>query len=135
MNKNLIKLFLRLAIGAGFISAAVDRFGVWPEKYTFWGDMGTFAEYTQKLNPWFPEILINPVAWIVTILEILLGLFLIIGYKIKVTALFSGILLLIFALAMTFSTGIKSAFDASVFSASAAAFALATMKNKFLEIR
>jgi hypothetical protein len=35
---------------------------------------------------------------------------------------------------MTFSTGIKGAFDYSVFSASAGAFALGLMKNKFLEI-
>ncbi|MCJ7467052.1 MAG: hypothetical protein MUO53_10210 [Maribacter sp.] len=46
----------------------------------------------------------------------------------------SGILLLLFALSMTFSTGIKGAFDFSVFSASAGAFALSLMKEKYLEL-
>jgi hypothetical protein len=44
------------------------------------------------------------------------------------------LLLLVFALAITFATGIKGAFDYSVFSASAAAFALSLMKEKYLEV-
>jgi len=35
---------------------------------------------------------------------------------------------------MTFSTGIKGAFDFSVFSASAGAFALSLIKEKYLEL-
>jgi hypothetical protein len=35
---------------------------------------------------------------------------------------------------MTFSTGIKGPFDYSVFSASAAAFALSLLKEKYLEL-
>jgi hypothetical protein len=35
---------------------------------------------------------------------------------------------------MTFSIGMKSAFDYSVFSASAAAFALSLIKEKFFEL-
>lgn len=35
-----IKLFIRIGLAAGFISAAVDRFGIWPEKYTFLGNDG-----------------------------------------------------------------------------------------------
>ena len=46
----------------------------------------------------------------------------------------SGWLLLIFALAMTFTTGIKAPLDASVFAASAATFSLALIKEIFLEI-
>jgi hypothetical protein len=46
----------------------------------------------------------------------------------------SGFLLLLFALSITFSTGIKGAFDFSVFSASAGAFALSKMKEKYLEL-
>jgi len=42
--------------------------------------------------------------------------------------------MLFFALAITFSTGIKGAFDYSVFAASAGAFALSTMKEKYLEL-
>lgn len=46
----------------------------------------------------------------------------------------SGILLLIFALAISFSSGIKGAFDYSVFAASAGAFALSIMQHKYLEL-
>ncbi|WP_317043523.1 hypothetical protein [Flavobacterium pectinovorum] len=35
---------------------------------------------------------------------------------------------------MTFSTGIKGAFDYSVFTSAAAAFSLSLMKEKYLEI-
>ena len=59
------------------------------------------------------------------ILETLLGFTLIIGLQTRLAALASGILLLIFALAMTISMGIKSALNYSVFSASAGAFWLA----------
>jgi thiosulfate dehydrogenase (quinone) large subunit len=57
-----------------------------------------------------------------------------IGFKTELVAKLCGYLLLLFALAMAFSTGIKSAFDYSVFAALAAAFALSTMKEKYLEI-
>ena len=45
-----------------------------------------------------------------------------------------GFLSLIFDLSMTFSTGIKGAFDYSVFSASAGAFALSLIKVKYWEL-
>lgn len=72
--------------------------------------------------------------WASTILEIVLGVCLIIGFKTSLTAKLSGWLLLIFALAMTFSVGIKAPLDASVFAASAGAFGLSLIKERFLEI-
>ena len=57
-----------------------------------------------------------------------------IGFKTELFAKLSGFLLLLFALAMTFSSGIKGPLDFSVFSASAAAFALSLMKEKKLEL-
>ena len=70
-----------------------------------------------------------------TVLEIVFAICLLIGYRTEYFAKLSGYLLLIFALSMAFSTGIKGAFDYSVFSSSAAAFALSTMHAfKYLEI-
>ena len=69
-----------------------------------------------------------------TIAEIIFALVLLVGFKTELVARLSGLLLLLFALSMTFATGIKGAFDYSVFSASAAAFALSLMKEKFLEV-
>jgi hypothetical protein len=64
------------------------------------------------------------VAWTATLLEIALGILLIVGWRIRWVALASGVLLLLFALGMTVGTGVKTAFDASVFAASALGFLL-----------
>ena len=134
MKVKIIKLFLRLSIGVGFLSAVADRFGLWSKEVSAWGNWDNFLKYTQKINSLVPTSLIPFLAWASTLFEIVLGVFLIIGFKTSVTAKLSGWLLLIFALAMTFSVGIKSPLDASVFVASAAAFGLSLIKEKFLEI-
>lgn len=134
MKVKLIKLFLRVSIGVGFLSAVADRFGWWSKEVSAWGNWDNFLQYTQKLNPMIPPSLIPFLAWTSTILEIVLGCCLIIGFKTSFTAKLSGWLLLIFALAMTFTVGIKAPLDASVFAASAAAFGLSLIKEKFLEM-
>jgi len=130
----MIKLFLRLALGMGFLSAVADRFGFWSPEISAWGNWNNFLEYTELINPWFPENLISALGIIATGLEIVFSICLILGYKTELFAKLSGWLLLLFAISMWFSTGIKGALDYSVFTASAAAFALSTMKQKYLEI-
>lgn len=133
MYRKLVKLFLRLAIAGGFLSAVADRFGFWNYDI-YWGNWKSFVTYTQTLIPWFPHFWVQIAAIIATVAEIILAIFLLIGWKTELFAKLSGVLLLLFALAMSFSGGIKTAFDASVFAAAAAAFALGTMKVKFLEV-
>ena len=130
----IIKLFLRLSISLGFLSASADRFGMWPKESSTWGNWDGFLDYTQVLNPWFPNALIPIIGATATAAEIVFAFFLILGFKTELFAKLSAILLLIFALSMTFSIGIKSAFDYSVFTASAAAFALSLIKEKYLEL-
>jgi thiosulfate dehydrogenase (quinone) large subunit len=134
MNYKIIKLFLRLAISLGFLSAVADRFGIWSKQVSVWGNWKSFLDYTQLINPWFPESLISAIGIIATAAEIIFAVFLIIGFRTELFAKLSGFLLLIFALSITFSTGIKGAFDFSVFSASAGAFALSLLKEKYLEV-
>jgi len=134
MRKKVIKLFLRFAISAGFLSAVADRFGWWQDEVSAWGNWTKFLEYTQVINPWIPNSMIPVIGFIATAAEIIFALFLMIGFNTEFFAKLSGFLLLLFALAMTFSTGIKGALDFSVFSASAAAFALGLMKEKTLEL-
>jgi len=134
MSKKTIKLFLRFVIAMDFLSAVADRFGWWSQENSVWGNWNSFLEYTQSINPWLPGVAIPWVGVLATVVEIILALFLLIGFKTESAARLSGWLLLIFALAMSFSTGIKSALDFSVFSASTAAFALGTFKEKYLEI-
>ena len=134
MNKKLIKIFLRLAIALSFLSAVADRFGMWSQDISVWGNWNNFLEYTQIINPWLPNSMISIVGILATIAEIIFAICLLIGFKTELFAKLSGFLLLVFALSMTFSTGIKGAFDYSVFSAAAGAFALSLMKDKYLEL-
>lgn len=134
MSAKLIKLFLRLAIAAGFLSAVADRFGWWSKDVSAWGNWESFVTYTQTINPWMPDATIPTLAIIATIAEIVFALFLIVGFKTELFAKLSGFLLLLFGLSMSFSVGIKAPLDYSVFAASAGAFALSLMKEKFLEV-
>lgn len=113
MLKRLIKLYLRLAISMGFLSAVADRFGIWSKEVSVWGNWNNFLEYTKLINPWFPDSLIPLIGILATAAEIVLAFFLLIGFKTELFAKLSGVLLLIFAFAMTFSTGIKGAVIAS----------------------
>ena len=134
MKEGIIKLFLRLSISFSFLSAVADRLGLLDAKYSVWGTWDNFLDYTKLINPWFPDRFIGLVAMVATGCEIIFALCLIIGLRTALFAKLSGALLLTFALSMTLSTGIKGAFDYSVFTASAAAFALSILKTKFLEI-
>ena len=123
-----ITVFLRLALGTTFLAAVTDRFGLWGGPgglNVSWDDFAHFLQYTAQVNAFLPHTLIPPVAWLATILETLLGISLIVGLQTRLAALASGVLLLLFALAMTVSMGVKAPLNYSVFSASAGAFLLA----------
>jgi uncharacterized membrane protein YphA (DoxX/SURF4 family) len=122
--------FLRLALGATFLAAVADRFGLWGPAGTVnvaWGDFQRFTTYTAQLNPWAPTPIVPALAWTATVAELVLGVGLILGFFTRWSALLSGFLLLLFAFGMTVGTGLKSALNSSVFSAAAAAFALAAL--------
>lgn len=134
MNSHLIKVFLRLALGVAFLSAVADRFGLWPAAVSAWGNFDSFLAYTGSLAPWAPASLLSALGWGITVLEIILGLWLLLGFKTKFTAKVSGFLILSFGLSMAFTSGIKGPLDYSVFSAAAAAFALSLLPGSYLEI-
>ncbi|MFY0592468.1 DoxX family protein [Roseivirga sp.] len=130
----MIKLFIRLAISTSFLSAVADRFGLWPVEVSAWGNWGNFIAYTQQLNPIVPKSLTPALGGLVTAAEVIFAICLLLGFKTEYIARLSGILLSLFAFAMIASSGIKGVFDYSVLAASAAAFALSTMKEKYLEL-
>lgn len=119
--------FLCVALGTGFLSASADRFGMWPKEISTWGNWQSFVDYTKSLNPFVPDSLVPFLAYAATGLEIALGVLLLTNFKTKWVARASSALLLLFALSMTFSKSIKVPFDYSVFTASAAAFALSVI--------
>ena len=123
-------VFLRLALGVSLLSAVGDRFGLWGPPGTHrvaWGNFARFTEYTALLNPWAPSALVPVLAWTATAAELVFGLALIVGLYTEEVALAAGVLLLLFGFSMTIGTGLKSALDASVFSAAAGAFALSLL--------
>lgn len=130
----MVKLFLRIAIAAGFLSAVADRFGFWPKEVSAWGNWESFLAYTKQINPIIPASMIPALGGFVTAAEVVFALCLIIGFKTELIAKMSGSLMLLFALAMIITSGFKGAFDYSVLAASAGAFALGTMKQKYLEV-
>jgi uncharacterized membrane protein YphA (DoxX/SURF4 family) len=122
-------VFLRLALGISFLSAVGDRFGFWGafgRPNVTWGDFSHFIAYTSKLNWFMPSATIPALAWASACAEFLLGVALGLGAFTRVAAFLSGLLLLLFALVMTFSFGLHAPLSFSVFSASAGAFMLAT---------
>ncbi len=131
-DEHLQTAFLRLGLAVGFLSAVADRLGIWGpygSPTVAWGDMTHFLSYAAKLNPWFPGAVIPAVGWIATIGETALGILLLAGWQTRWVARLSGWLLLAFALGMTAGTGVKTAFNASVFAASGGAFMLATARR------
>lgn len=121
-QQNIASLLLRLALASGFLSAVASRLNLWGKQSSGWQN---FLSYTAQVNSFVPQNFIPTLAVASTVLELLLGILLLVGYKTRYIASCAAILTLTFALAMTFSFGIKEPLDYSVFVFSAAAFLLA----------
>ena len=121
-------VFLRFALAVSFLSAVADRFGLWGgsgEPHVAWGTFYKFVAYTGQLNWFLPSAAVPILAIVATCAETLLGILLVLGWQTRITALLSGVLLLLFAVTMTGALGIKAPLDASVFSAAGGALLLA----------
>lgn len=116
-------IYARVALGAAFLSAVADRFGLWG-KHGGWGNFANFEKYTAQVNSFMPAPMIPFLAWVATMAELAFGIALILGIWTRWVARGSAVLLLLFGAAMAISFGIKSPLDYSVFSASAGAFLL-----------
>jgi uncharacterized membrane protein YphA (DoxX/SURF4 family) len=120
-------VFLRLALGISFLSAVADRFGLWGaygRPNVSWGNYARFVDYTAKLNWFLPASIIPALANMSTAAETLLGILLVVGWRTRITARLSGVLLSIFAAAMTLALGVKAPLNFSVFSAAGGALLL-----------
>src|SRR3954449_5717705 len=99
----IVRLFARLALGASFLSAVADRFGLWGPygaKNVSWGEFPRFVAYTGAVTSVFPGSLRVSFAWTATVAETLFGILLIAGFKLRVASVLSGLLLLSFAVGM-----------------------------------
>ena len=120
-------VFLRVALGISFLSAVADRFGFWGvygHPNVSWGNYARYVEYAAKLNWFVPAKTIPTLANMATAAETLLGILLVVGWKTRIAALMSGILLAVFAVEMTITLGVKAPLNFSVFSAAGGALLL-----------
>src|SRR3984957_165637 len=104
-------LLLRIGLGVGFLSAVADRLGLWGafgQPNVEWGNFSRFLEYTHTLNWYLPDAMTLPLGLIATGAEIVLGFLLLFGWRTRAAALFSALLMLAFAVAMTLALGIKA---------------------------
>ena len=123
-----VRLFARFALGASFLSAVADRFGLWGPhgaKNVSWGDFTHFVEYTGAVMSLFPSSLTVSFAWAATVAETLFGILLITGFKDTngLRPLRSSPFVICYG--HGHRSWHKTPFDYSVFSAAAAAFLLA----------
>lgn len=122
------QLYLRLALGIGFLIPVADRVG-WlgpaGQGGVSWGNWDNFATYTNVLLPFLSHSAASFMGLLATIAEIAIGVCLVIGYKTRIAAYGCFLLTLIFALCMAVFIGIKAPFSYSVFSDSAGSLLLA----------
>src|SRR5437868_14222589 len=84
MGAEVVSLFARFALGASFLSAVADRFGLWGPygaKNVSWGDFAHFVEYTGAVMSLFASSLTVWFAWAATVAETLCGMLLIAGLQ------------------------------------------------------
>jgi len=127
-KSSLSTVALRLGLGLGFLSAVADRFGLWGafgQPNVEWGNYSRFLDYTQSLNWYWPTGMIPVLGAAATGAELLLGLLVLVGWRTRVAARLSGLLLIVFATAMTASLGIKSVLNFAVLTGIGGSFLLA----------
>jgi thiosulfate dehydrogenase (quinone) large subunit len=132
-----LSLYTRLALGLAFLSAVADRFGLWgPPGATgvSWGNVENYQTYVATLNPFVPPALLPLVGWVATVAEVVAGVALLLGFRLREAAILSGLLLLAFGFGMMLGIGFKRALDFSVFAASGGAFLLAQVTESPLSI-
>ena len=129
--RRIAAIAMRVALALSFLSAVADRFGLWGppgSPNVTWGTFDSFIEYTGLLLSFLPAATIPFFGWVATISEVILAIGLLSGFYVRWFALASALLLLSFALSMTFALGLEPAFSYSVWTASAAAFLLASVE-------
>ncbi|ATL43462.1 DoxX family membrane protein [Elizabethkingia sp. HX WHF] len=123
VRQNIAVFLLRITLAAGFLSAVSSRLNVWGARSSGWSK---FVRYTAEVNSFLPHSWIPSLAVLSTFAESSIGILLLIGYRVRKTALCAAILTVLFGIAMSISFGCKEPLDYSVFVFSAGAFLLST---------
>ena len=129
IQPNIESFLLRIALASGFLSAVASRLNLWGIQSSGWHK---FVDYTALTISFVPKNYAPIMAILSTILEIIFGLMLLLGYYTRYASFGAAALTLLFAFTMAYSFGIKKSLDYSVFAFSTGAFLLATLpKHKW----
>lgn len=127
---NFSQIFLRIAFSITLLSAVADRLGLWGPPGTpgvSWGNWDNFLAYSNILNAHFPAALHNLLAITATALEVIFAVMLLIGFKTRLAAWGTFLLMLAFALSMTSTVGFHPSLSYSVWTSAGAAALLASV--------
>lgn len=126
------QLFTRLALGLGFLLPVFDRLGFMGppgSAQAAWGDWKHFVTYTHILMPFTSLYIAHIAGLIATIAECILGVCLIVGYKVKWMGLGAAAITVTFAVFMIASSGIGAPFKYPVFVFTGAGLLLCTQQS------
>jgi len=128
---------LRILIALAFLASVADRFGLLGPPGTSgvgWGDFAHFIAYTRTVNAFLPANWAPALAGLATLAEAALGLALLLGVRLRLAALGSAVLLLLYGTAMTLSLGVGAQFAYAVCVLSAGAWSLAASDASALSL-
>lgn len=126
------QLFLRIALSLGFIVPVMDRIGYLGANGSgkvSWGDWQHFIDYTNSLLPFINRTGANIMGSIATIAEVIIGICLFAGIKIKLASIGAALITFTFAVCMIGASGIGAPFQYPVFVFTGAALVLARLDN------
>ncbi len=126
VRQDIAAFLLRIALASGFLSAVSSRLNLWGAQSSGWNK---FVQYTAEVNSFLPHSWIPFLAVLSTLAESSIGILLLIGYRVRKTALSAAVLTVLFGIAMGISFGCKEPLDYSVFVFSAGAFLLSTFSH------
>ncbi len=122
-------LLARFGLAASYLTAVTDRFGAWGKPGAVgvtWGDFQHFVARIET-NPLVPASAAPIAAWIVTVLESMIGLSLLVGLRSRTMGLASGCLLLVIAVVTIAAPGgIHAVLASWMLAAAGASMLLAT---------
>ena len=128
----MIQLFARIALSLGFFLPVMDRLGFLGapgSNNVAWGNWENFRAYTGQILPFLGEASLNLAAVLATIMECILAVCLLIGFKTKLAGLGTAILTAIFGISMFIFLGRLAPFAYPVFVFTAAGALLWTKED------
>ncbi|WP_288789205.1 DoxX family protein [uncultured Elizabethkingia sp.] len=126
VRQDIAVFLLRITLAVGFLSVVSSGLNLWGAQSSGWSK---FVRYTAEVNSFLPYSWIPSLAVLSTLAESSMGILLLLGYRVRRTALCAAILTVLFGIAMSISFGCKVPLDYSVFVFSAGAFLLSTFSH------